>query len=197
MSQYIRKLKDLTTKELGKLFPIIIVPHDNKWKDIFKSEEELIRKILGKEIALRVEHFGSTAIEGLSSKPTIDILVEIPPLTDELKNTVIQQMSKLGYHFIWRTDDLTPYMNFVKGYTFDGFQGQAFHIHMGDKTHSLWDRICFRDFLAKHSEVAKEYGQLKKTLADKFKFDREAYTKGKEEFVLRVTKIAKNENERR
>ena len=189
-----RKLEDLTTDELGKLFPVKIVPYDKKWKDVFKTEAELIRKTLGQDLALRIEHFGSTAIEGLSSKPTIDILVEIPPLTEELKKTLIQKMSKLDYNFIWRTDDPTPYMNFVKGYTINGFQGQVFHIHMGDKTHSLWDRIYFRDYLIKNQEVAKEYGQLKMSLADKHKFDREAYTEGKEEFVKRVTKIAKNEN---
>lgn len=172
-------LANLTTEELGRLFPINIVAYDKKWKDIFLNEAKLIRQTLGQEIALRIEHFGSTAIEGLSAKPTVDILVEIPSLTDELKETIIQKMTQLGYNFIWRSDDQTPYMNFVKGYTIDGFKGQVFHIHMGDRTHCLWDRIYFRDYLLKNKDVANEYEQLKKLLADKHKFDREAYTKGK------------------
>jgi GrpB-like predicted nucleotidyltransferase (UPF0157 family) len=52
----------------------------------------------------------------------------------------------------------------------------------------------FRDYLIRNQEVAKEYEQLKMTLADKYKFDREAYKEGKEEFVKRVTNITKNEN---
>ncbi len=188
-----KELQNLTTEELGILFPIHIVPYDGKWKSIFNKEADLIKKSLGPEIALRAEHFGSTAIAGLSSKPVIDILVEIPPLTEELKEIVIQIMSQLEYTFIWRTDDPVPYMNFVKGYAITGFQGQIFHIHMGDKTHSLWDRLFFRDYLILKPEVAREYEQLKITLAEIYKYDRDGYTKGKEEYVNRVTKIAKNE----
>jgi GrpB-like predicted nucleotidyltransferase (UPF0157 family) len=192
MLQDDRKLEDLTNEELGKLFPIEIVPYDKKWVDFFKSEAELIIEALGQNIALTIEHFGSTAIKGLSTKPAIDILVKIPSLTDELKELLIQKMNKLDYTFIWRTDEQPPYMNFVKGYTINGLKGHVFHIHMVDKTHSLWDRIYFRDYLRKSPGVAKEYEQLKRSLADKYKFDREAYTKGKEEFVKRITRIAKN-----
>ncbi len=82
-----KKLEDLSSEELGKLFPIQIVPYDENWVEIFKSESTLIQDTLGNDIALKIEHFGSTAVEGLSAKPTIDILVEIPPLTDNLKET--------------------------------------------------------------------------------------------------------------
>ncbi len=189
-----KKLEDLTTQELGKLFPIEIVPYDHKWADIFKTESELINKTLGDNINLRIEHFGSTAIEGLSAKPTIDILIEIPPLTDELKEIIIQRMNLISYQFIWRTDEKIPYMHFVKGYTPNGFSGDVFHIHMGDKKHPLWDRIYFRDYLRKNRLIAKEYEILKISLADKYKFDREVYTIAKGEFVKRITEIAKNEN---
>jgi GrpB-like predicted nucleotidyltransferase (UPF0157 family) len=138
-----KKLEDLTLEELGKLFPIQIVPYDRKWNDIFKSEADLIQKTLGQEIALKIEHFGSTAVDGISAKPTIDILVEIPFLTDNLKEMIILKMTEIDYHFIWRTDESLPYMHFVKGYTINGFKGNVFHIHMGDKTHPLWDRIYF------------------------------------------------------
>jgi len=42
-----------------------------------KLKNEIYR-ILGKEVAIRIEHFGSTAIPNIQAKPTIDILVEIP-----------------------------------------------------------------------------------------------------------------------
>lgn len=188
------KLEDLTTEELGKLFPIEIVPYDKKWAEIFRIESISIEDALGKNIALRIEHFGSTAIEGLSAKPTIDILVEIPTLTDELKEEIIGKMKRIGYHFIWRTDEKIPYMHFVKGYTPNGFSGNVFHIHMGDNKHPLWDRIYFRDYLKKNPTIAKEYELLKISLADNYKFDREAYTIAKSEFVKRITEIAKSEN---
>ncbi|MFZ1497060.1 MAG: GrpB family protein [Saprospiraceae bacterium] len=187
-------MENLTTEELGKLFPIQIVPYDKNWVKIFNSESELIIKTLGENIILKIEHFGSTAIEGLSAKPTIDILVEIPHLTDMLKEMIIKKMKEIDYHFIWRTDEKVPYMHFVKGYTIDGFKGNVFHIHMGDKTHPLWDRIYFRDYLRLNIKVAEEYESLKISLAEQFKYDREAYTNAKSEFVKRITEIAKNEN---
>lgn len=156
-----QNIDDLTTEELGQLFPIEIVPYDKKWSELFSNEKKLIHRILGERVALRIEHFGSTAVEGLAAKPTVDILVEIPPLTDELKEIIIREMKSINYNYIWRTDEKTPYMNFVKGYTLKGFVGNVFHIHMADKLHSLWDRIYFRDYLRKNTTVAKEYENIK------------------------------------
>lgn len=187
-----QSIDKLSTEELGHLFPIEIVPYDKKWVEIFNSECKLIREILGDNIALKIEHFGSTAVEGLAAKPTIDILVEIPTLTEELKTQIIKTMNGIGYHFIWQTNEQPPYMNFVKGYTLNGFEGNVFHIHMADKTHSLWDRICFRDYLRKNTNVAKAYEKLKMELADKYKFNREEYTNAKTDFVKRITEIAKH-----
>jgi GrpB-like predicted nucleotidyltransferase (UPF0157 family) len=84
-------------------------------------------------------------------------------------------------------------MNFVKGYSLKGFKGNVFHIHLADKTHSLWDRIYFRDYLRKNATVAKEYENIKIELADKYKFNRDAYTNAKTDFVKRITEKAKNE----
>lgn len=187
-------LENLTPEELGKLFPIQIVPYDKNWVDIFNSESVLLKNSLGDKIALKIEHFGSTAVEGLSAKPTIDILVEIPQLTDNLKETIIKKMTDIDYTFIWRTDEIIPYMHFVKGYTKDGFKGNVIHIHMGEKPHPLWDRICFRDYLRQNKKVAEEYESLKISLAEKYRYDREAYTNGKSKFVKRITEIAKHKN---
>ena len=82
-------------------------------------------------------------------------------------------------------------MNFVKGYTIDGFCREIFHLHFGDKSHSLWDRIYFRDYLRQNKQVAKEYEILKVKLAEEFKFNRELYTNAKSDFVNRITAIAK------
>lgn len=130
------KIGKLSVEELGKLFPIEVVPYNPLWKQLYEKENLSILNILGKDIVFRIEHFGSTAVEGLSAKPIIDILVEIPPLNNELKEIVIQKMNAADYHFIWRTDDAVPYMHFVKGYTINGFSENVFHVHMGDKNHS-------------------------------------------------------------
>jgi GrpB-like predicted nucleotidyltransferase (UPF0157 family) len=54
-----------------------------------------------------------------------------------------------------------------------------------------WDRLLFRDYLIEFPEVAKEYEELKYRLIDEFPRDRVAYTKGKTDFILKVTGLAK------
>ena len=102
-------------------------------------------------------------------------------------------MNAADYHFIWRTDDAVPYMHFVKGYTINGFSENVFHVHMGDKNHSLWNRIYFRDYLRQNNDVAKEYENLKIELAKKYQYNREAYTDAKLAFVKSITEKANRE----
>lgn len=185
------KLENLDRTQLGKLFPIEIVPYNRNWPALFRDETSRLIAALGNKIVLRIEHFGSTAVEGLAAKPVIDILMEIPPLTIQLKKTIVSKMEAIGYHFIWRADEPVPYMNFVKGYTASGTKGDVFHVHMADCTHPLWDRIFFRDYLRQNKDTAEAYEALKLSLALKFRNDREAYTNGKSKFINNVTRTAK------
>lgn len=190
MSQ--NKLDRLSTKELGKLFPVIIAEPNPEWKIIYETEKNELIRILGQK-ATKIEHFGSTAIPNLEAKPTIDILVEIPE-NKKIKDEIIQTMKSEGYHFIPRKDCPPLYIMFVKGYTNEGIKGQAYHIHMAEKEHNgLWDRLYFRDFLIDNKKTAKEYERIKRKLAEKYKYDREAYTEGKTEFIKRITAKAKKE----
>ena len=49
----------------------------------------------------------------------------------------------------------------------------------------------FRDYLRDHPETAGEYTRLKYDLAERFRDDREAYTRAKTEFVSAVVGRAK------
>ena len=185
-----KDIGDLSEEEIGHLFPIDVVPYNPEWETIFEKEKSVLFKALD-GIAIRIEHFGSTAVEGLASKPTIDILIEIPQLTEGLKTEIIQKLKALSYEFVWRMDEQIPYMNFFKGYSIRGISGQTFHIHMGDKDHPLWDRIYFRDYLRKYPSALKEYEMLKKELAVQYTFNREKYTRAKTDFIKNVTQKAK------
>ncbi len=183
-------MDSLSSEELGKLFPIIIAKPNFKWGTIFELEKKNLKRILGQN-AIRIEHFGSTAVPNLDAKPTIDILIEIPN-NQNIKDKIIEQMTTEGYHYIKRTDCLPAYIMFVKGYTNEGFKGQVYHIHIAEKEHNgLWDRLYFRDFLINNKKTAKQYEQIKRELAEKYKNDREAYTTGKTNFIKRITEKAK------
>jgi len=177
----------MTEKELGKLFPIIISEPDPAWINLFQIEKIEIERALGTENIIRIEHFGSTAIPDLKAKPTIDILLEVPETFD--KDHVIKELTKITYHYIPRPENPAPHMMFAKGYTLNGFEGQAYHIHVrhsGD-----WDELYFRDYLKMNPDIAKEYEELKIRLAKEYRNDREEYTEKKTDFIKRITEQAK------
>lgn len=182
-----KDLHKLTREELGRLFPIILTPYNDAWPDRFEKEKDRIISLLGEHTALRVEHIGSTAVPGLEAKPTIDMLVEIPK-GEQTEDRIIRIMTSNGYDYMKNQKD---HIMVVKGYSPEGFKGQCYHIHMGPADHkALWNRVLFRRYLKKHPDSADEYAALKKKLAETYRFDREAYTEAKTEFIEKITDIA-------
>src|SRR5690606_20509951 len=120
---------------------------------------------IGDQIILRVEHFGSSAIPHIKSKPYIDIMVEIPMslLFDE---KIINQFENLGYTYfkVPQREKIDAYMSFGKGYILGGKKEQIYHIHMCPKGNIMWEQIKFRDYLNKNAERAKAYEELKMNL---------------------------------
>jgi GrpB-like predicted nucleotidyltransferase (UPF0157 family) len=80
---------------------------------------------------------------------------------------------------------------FNKGYTKEGFAEKVYHLHV--RYYGDWNELYFKDYLIKHPEVAKEYGELKLKLKDKNEHDRDGYTDAKTDFVLKYTQKAKEE----
>ena len=180
-------LNCLSKEELSLLFPIVIVEADPRWRNSFYEEKELLEKNFGNDYFLTIEHIGSTAIPGICSKPTIDILCQIRNNADI--NYLKKQFINLQYSINDRPDKPPPHLTFVKGYTQEGVKGQTFHVHIryaGD-----WDEICFRDYLIKNRDTALEYEILKKRLAIQFKYDREGYTEAKSDFINQTVATAR------
>lgn len=184
-----KELKDMTNEELWELFPIIISEHNPRWKEYYKSEEVTIEDAIGSDNILRISHYGSTAIPNLMAKPTIDILVEIRDNTDLVK--LISDMKSVGYIFSPQKNNPAPHMMFMKGYTPEGFQGQAYHVHI--RFNGDWDELYFRDYLLSHPTISQEYGKLKLELMKNYKHDRDGYTYAKSDFIKSVTEKARKE----
>lgn len=171
----------MTKEELGKLYPIRICTYNPDWEKDYLSEKALLDKLL--PFNLRIEHIGSTAVPGLKSKPTIDILAEKPEtLSDE---DIVAVLSRNGYIPM---EEQTNHLMFVKGYTPEGLEEISYHVHMGSREQSwLWDRIYFRDYLKENAPYKREYERLKESLALQFRHDREAYTDGKTALIEKIT----------
>ncbi len=177
-------LSQLTKEQFNTLFPIQLVDHDPNWAAVFKEEKALILSTVDPSKILQIEHFGSSSIPGLKSKPYIDILIEIE---EEMlfNEDLIKQFEPIGYqHFkVPERDGIEAYMSFGKGYYTDGTKAQIFHIHMCPADNFMWKQVTFRDFLIDNPDHAGAYEDLKLKLASKYRNDRGAYVLGKTEFV--------------
>lgn len=54
-----------------------------------------------------------------------------------------------------------------------------------------YNELYFRDYLIENPEIAKEYGELKKSLKAKFEHNRDGYTAAKGSFVMKITAEAR------
>ena len=131
------------------------------------------------EITNKVEHVGSTSVEGLCAKPIIDIDVIIKSKADF--EPVKSALLGIGYV---HEGDL-------------GIHGrEAFRCSPGGVKHNLYvclegtlpllNHLTLRDHLRGHSEDRKCYGILKKKLAKRFYDDIDAYVEGKTDFIISI-----------
>lgn len=184
-----KPIGEMTPGERGHLFPIILEPSNPAWRDFYRSEKEAIVSAIKKENIERINHIGSTSVQGLLAKPTVDILLEIKGSAD--LDLLIKNLKALGYLYEPKPMNPAPGMMFMKGYTPQGFSGQAVHLHvryLGD-----WNELYFRDYLKKHPETARQYAEVKAALKTDHEFDREAYTNGKTAFCKEITVLARKE----
>jgi GrpB-like predicted nucleotidyltransferase (UPF0157 family) len=169
---------------------VAIAPYDPAWPELFRREKEHLLNSLPRELLGRIEHFGSTAIPGLAAKPIIDLLIEVTCL-EETKARIVPVLEAQGYDYFWRPalfNEPPYYAWFIKR----NAQGvRTHHLHMVEKHFEHWDRLFFRDYLIERPDLAAGYQSLKLQLAADFPNDRVAYTKGKTEFIARVTEEAK------
>jgi GrpB-like predicted nucleotidyltransferase (UPF0157 family) len=170
---------------------VAMVSYNPDWPRMFRLERDHLLNCLPNELIKRIEHFGSTAIPGMSAKPIVDILVEVTSL-EETKKKIVPILKAKEYDYFWRPtmgDDIPPfYAWFIKR---DSSGGRTHHIHMVEGDFEHWDRLLFRDYLIEKAAVAQEYQNLKINLAKRYPDDRVTYTREKSEFIEKVTHEAK------
>jgi GrpB-like predicted nucleotidyltransferase (UPF0157 family) len=180
----------LSPEETGKLFPIEVVPYCEEWITLFENEKQLLINTLKDIEVLSIEHIGSTSISGLSAKPIIDILIEVKTLDNKHKIFIINIMKTIGYGNMSNSEKEKS-MEFGKGYTPTGFSGQTYHAHLREKTVDMQNEIYFRNYLRQNEKARDEYAALKHSLAEKYKYNREAYTQAKTGFIRQILNLAK------
>ena len=168
-----------------KVGTVKLEEYNPKWKEMFNEEKENLKKIF-QSLAINIEHIGSTSVEGLSSKPIIDIAVTLNKLTDFEK--VKKYFEKEPYSI--KKDSVDDEILIRKG----SEDNRTHFIHIMEQSSDRYkNTILFRDYIRNHIEILQEYEQLKKDLAEKYADNRPMYTASKNDFIQKVLKLSGNE----
>jgi len=177
-------------------------PYNPIWKANFDGIQNELLTLL-KPIRSRVDHIGSTAVEGLSAKPIIDILIGLEEENDlDLIPFLLQGKCYVYYE---KYNEDMPYRRFfVALIDRPEVLGVPEHIAPDDEIparlhdHSLriahihsiptssvhWLRhIAFRDYLRVHEEVRGQYQVIKEKLVLQQWKDGNDYNDAKDEFL--------------
>ena len=159
---------------------VIVLPYDPAWKDAFEEIKGEIEAALG-DLILGVEHVGSTSVEGLSTKPCIDVDVVIADYS--VFAEVVRKLEAIGYS---HEGDLGIRDREAFRYS-DKPHLLTHHLYVcpGD-SRELHRHITFRDFLRSHPEAAKQYGQVKERAAQLFPEDMDQYIAYKSPCIARL-----------
>lgn len=156
---------------------VCVLPYDAGWEQDFADIEGELREALG-DLALRIEHVGSTAVKGLPAKPIIDIDVVIDDRSR--LEAVIAALGRIGYQ---HEGDLG-----VEGREAFQYDGKAHlrkhHLYVCARdSEELKRHLAFRDYLRAHPDAARAYGRIKEAGASLYPCDIEAYIAHKAPFI--------------
>jgi D-alanyl-D-alanine dipeptidase len=162
---------------------LIVTPYDPAWPDRFLEIRALLAGALG-ELALGIEHVGSTSVPGLASKPILDIDVVIregalPKVIEALETLGFEHQGDLG------VDGREAFK--AKGEDAACKAWAAHHLYVCvEGTAELLRHLAFRDHLRANPIAASRYAELKTELAAKYPWDRLRYNDAKEPFVKEI-----------
>ncbi|WP_018507501.1 GrpB family protein [Thiobacillus thioparus] len=164
---------------------VALCPYNPEWPFLFLAERERLFSLFPL-LLLDIQHFGSTAIPGMSAKPIIDILagVESMAVAESLVEPLLRSSYTTSAEFNATLTDRRWFMRWANG-------RRTHHLHVVVLGGTEWrQRLHFRDVLRSDPELANRYSLLKTELAVQHSTDREAYTRAKTEFVLSVARDA-------
>ncbi len=153
--------------------PIEIVEYDASWPDSYIEERERLAPLLH---GVRIHHIGSTAVPGLAGKAVIDMIA----LVDDLDANVAAVMQRAGYQLPARFNLNLVHRRFL---CYPTATYRTHHLHLVDEREDMRRCLRFRDSLRANRTLAADYVALKRTLAARFREDREGYTKAKSKFI--------------
>ncbi len=163
---------------------VALCEHEREWEMEAQNTISRLKEILGSVIQ-DIQHIGSTSIPSIKAKPIIDIAVAVDNFDDVL--AFEKELQDNGFYYR-PNPECSEQLLFASGSYYDGSGDLQTHFVHVVRTGSMeWiNYVNFRDFLNKTPSAAKEYENLKVSLAAQSPIDsgREKYLKGKSGFIL-------------
>lgn len=157
---------------------ITIVPYQTTWSQEFLTLGEILRQALD-ELALRIDHIGSTSVPGLAAKDVIDIQVTVATLDPAVE----QALNGAGYSRLEHLNQdhlppgsTAPASDWIKWVFMPPTAQRPTHVHvrLAGRANQRY-ALLFRDYLRANPAAAQAYAQVKKALARYHPHDKDAY----------------------
>ncbi len=133
--------------------PIRVVAYDDSWPVHYERTAAQIRDVLG-EVAIAVEHVGSTSVPGLAAKPTIDIDLTVADPSDE--GSYVPALERVGFKLVIRE----PSWHEHRALQRQGDPSTNLHVFGPDCPEVIRHRM-FREWLRAHPEERELYARAK------------------------------------
>lgn len=172
------------TPDKNKPRKYAIEPYNPEWANQFELIKKDILSAFG-DLALEIEHIGSTSIPGMWAKPLIDVMVIVENIESLFHAT--ESMKSMGYEC--GENYIAPRtMIFYKTGKDDQ---KLINIHVCEpNSYKIKQFIALRDFLRTFPEKAQEYSEFKKHLYAKHPDSYVAYREEKGPFLTRLVQEA-------
>lgn len=160
---------------------LTLVDPDARWPELFRDHEKRIRAALG-DVAVAVEHIGSTSVPGLAAKPIIDVLVLVDDITAE--EDYLPALIEAGYllrvrepgHRLVRTPQLDTHVHILQ---------------TGDP--AAVDYLLLRDRLRVDPNDRQLYERTKRDLVAQPWPDMNAYSEAKTDVIEAIKRRARGD----
>lgn len=166
-----------------KTASVVVLPYDAAWKTAFAAIKSELEKALG-DLAVAIEHVGSTSVEGLSAKPCIDLDVVIRDYATF--DAVVERLAAIGYV---HEGDLGIAEREAFDYA-DKPHLMKHHLYVcPENSRELHRHITVRDFLRSTPDAVKKYGAVKEAAAKLFPNDIDGYIRYKSPCIEELYKL--------
>jgi GrpB-like predicted nucleotidyltransferase (UPF0157 family) len=184
-TEFVERVLAMADARIARSRPIQIVAHDPRWAAEFERERAALAAAAG-DLAVAIEHVGSTSVPGLAAKPKLDIALGLRDMRDAA--ALAAPLRAIGYENAPVDENVPDWIVYTKRENGRG----SVNLHLVEHAGRRWtDYLAFRDYLRAHPEAARDYEALKRELAAEFGRDRIGYPEAKDDFVREIIERAR------